>query len=57
MEKLYNYANQLQMFYYDLFKLGLENLLRSRVRTVLTILGVVIGIGALTSMISFGTAG
>ncbi len=43
------------MFYFDLLKLGIENLLRSRVRTILTILGVVIGIGALTSMISFGT--
>jgi putative ABC transport system permease protein len=43
------------MFYLDLFKLGFANLFRSRVRTVLTILGVVIGIGALTSMVSFGT--
>ncbi len=39
----------------DMIKLGLENLLRTRLRTVLTVLGVVVGIGALTSMVSFGT--
>jgi putative ABC transport system permease protein len=39
----------------DMVRLGLENLLRTRLRTVLTILGVVVGIGALTSMVSFGT--
>jgi putative ABC transport system permease protein len=43
------------MFYFDLLKLAFANLFRSRLRTILTILGVVIGIGALTSMISFGT--
>ena len=39
----------------DMIRLGLENLLRTRLRTVLTVLGVVVGIGALTSMVSFGT--
>ncbi len=43
------------MFYFDLLKLAFANLFRSRLRTILTVLGVVIGIGALTSMISFGT--
>lgn len=36
-------------------ELGLANLWRTKLRTFLTTLGVVIGIGALTSMISFGT--
>jgi putative ABC transport system permease protein len=35
--------------------MGFSNLWRTRLRTTLTILGVVIGIGALTSMVSFGT--
>jgi len=35
--------------------LGLANLRRTGLRTFLTILGVIIGIGALTSMVSFGT--
>ena len=39
----------------DMIRLGLENLLRAKLRTVLTVLGVVVGIGALTSMVSFGT--
>jgi putative ABC transport system permease protein len=39
----------------DMIRLGLENLLRTRLRTALTILGVVVGIGALASMVSFGT--
>ena len=39
----------------DMAALGLENLGRTRFRTALTVLGVVIGIGALTSMVSFGT--
>src|SRR5664279_531095 len=43
------------MFYFDLLKLAFANRFRSRLRTILTVLGVVIGIGALTSMISFGT--
>lgn len=43
------------MTWLDMIRLGLENLLRSRLRTVLTVLGVVVGIGALTSMMSFGT--
>jgi putative ABC transport system permease protein len=35
--------------------MGFSNLWRTRLRSTLTILGVVIGIGALTSMVSFGT--
>lgn len=38
----------------DLVQLALENLWRTRLRSVLTTLGVVIGIGALVSMVSFG---
>jgi putative ABC transport system permease protein len=40
---------------YDMALLGLSNLWRTKLRTLLTVLGVVIGIGALTSMVSFGT--
>ncbi len=39
----------------DMMELGFENLRRTRLRTALTTLGVIIGIGALTSMMSFGT--
>jgi len=39
----------------DLIELGFDNLRRTKLRTTLTTLGVVIGIGALTSMVSFGT--
>jgi putative ABC transport system permease protein len=39
----------------DMTRMGFNNLWRTRLRTSLTILGVVIGIGALTSMVSFGT--
>jgi putative ABC transport system permease protein len=39
----------------DMIELGFANLWRTKLRTTLTTLGVVIGIGALTSMISFGT--
>ena len=39
----------------DMTRMGFSNLWRTRLRTSLTILGVVIGIGALTSMVSFGT--
>lgn len=39
----------------DMAELGFENLRRTKLRTLLTVLGVVIGIGALTSMVSFGT--
>jgi putative ABC transport system permease protein len=39
----------------DVSRLALENLWRTRLRTVLTTLGVVIGIGALVSMVSFGS--
>jgi putative ABC transport system permease protein len=40
---------------FDAVGLGLDNLRRTRLRTCLTTLGVVIGIGALVSMVSFGT--
>jgi putative ABC transport system permease protein len=39
----------------DMIELGFENLRRTKLRTILTSLGVIIGIGALTSMVSFGT--
>jgi len=39
----------------DISRLALENLWRTRLRTVLTTLGVIIGIGALVSMVSFGS--
>ncbi len=39
----------------DMFGLGFTNLWRTRLRTFLTVLGVIIGIAALTSMVSFGT--
>jgi putative ABC transport system permease protein len=40
---------------YDLIKIGFSNLWQTKLRSFLTILGVVIGIGALSSMVSFGT--
>ena len=43
------------MNFLDMLALGFENLWKSKLRTFLTTLGVVIGIGALTSMVSFGT--
>ncbi len=39
----------------DMTIMGFSNLWRTRLRSSLTIMGVVIGIGALTSMVSFGT--
>ncbi len=39
----------------DLFRFSLDNLRRTRLRTTLTTLGVIIGIGALVAMVSFGT--
>ena len=42
------------MTFSDIWRLSLENLWRTRLRSVLTTLGVVIGIGALVSMVSFG---
>ena len=39
----------------DMILLGFSNLWRTKLRTLLTTLGVVIGIAALTSMVSFGT--
>ena len=39
----------------DMVGLALDNLRRTKLRTALTTLGVVIGIGALASMVSFGT--
>jgi len=38
----------------DVLRFSLENLRRSKLRTLLTTLGVIIGIGALFSMVSFG---
>ncbi len=38
----------------DAFGMGIHNLRRSKLRTILTTLGVVIGIGTLSSMVSFG---
>lgn len=43
------------MTFGDILSLALNNLRRTKVRTALTTLGVVIGIAALTSMVSFGT--
>ena len=40
---------------FDMVELGFDNLRRTKLRTTLTTLGVIIGIGALTSMVSFGT--
>jgi putative ABC transport system permease protein len=39
----------------DMTRMGFSNLWRTRLRSTLTVVGVVIGIGALTSMVSFGT--
>jgi putative ABC transport system permease protein len=39
----------------DMIVLGFDNLRRTKLRTTLTTLGVIIGIGALASMVSFGT--
>ena len=43
------------MDFLDLTQMGFANLWRTKLRTILTVLGVIIGIGALTSMVSFGT--
>jgi putative ABC transport system permease protein len=43
------------MLIFDLVQLGLANLWRTKLRTFLTILGVIVGVGALSSMVSFGT--
>lgn len=40
---------------FDLIELALSNLRRTKTRTILTTLGVIIGIGALVAMVSFGT--
>jgi putative ABC transport system permease protein len=42
------------MLIFDLIQMGLANLWRTKLRTALTILGVVVGVGALSSMVSFG---
>lgn len=39
----------------DMLILAFANLFRTKLRTFLTVLGVIIGIGALSSMVSFGT--
>ena len=43
------------MFIFDLIKLGLANLWKTTLRSILTIMRVVVGIGSLVSMVSFGT--
>lgn len=43
------------MLIIDLIQLGLANLWRTKLRTFLTVLGVIVGVGALSSMVSFGT--
>ncbi len=43
------------MNFLDMTSLAFSNLWHTRLRSFLTVLGVVIGIGALTSMVSFGT--
>ncbi len=43
------------MNFTDMIFLSFSNLRRTKLRTLLTTLGVIIGIGALTSMVSFGT--
>lgn len=42
------------MKFWDITQLGLANLWRMRLRTFFTVLGVIIGVGALSSMVSFG---
>ena len=42
------------MDYIDLTQMAMNNLWRTKLRSSLTILGVIIGIGALSSMVSFG---
>ena len=51
----WNTCNNNRMDALDLIRMGFANLWRTRLRTFLTLLGVVIGIGALTSMVSFGS--
>ncbi len=43
------------MTFIDLILLGLNNMWRMKLRSALTIIGVVVGIGALSSMVSFGS--
>lgn len=38
----------------DLLDISFSNLWRTKVRTILTVIGVIVGIGALSSMVSFG---
>ncbi len=42
------------MKFYDAFEMGVYNLRRTILRTILTTAGVIVGIGTLSSMISFG---
>ena len=42
------------MHFFDLARMAMSNLWRTKVRTTFTVLGVIIGVGALTSMVSFG---
>ena len=43
------------MNFLDMISLGLTNLKQRKLRTLLTTLGVIVGIGALSSMVSFGS--
>lgn len=49
------FKEKIKMTFFDILLLALNNLRRTKLRTFLTTLGVVIGIAALTSMVSFGT--
>jgi ABC-type antimicrobial peptide transport system permease subunit len=46
---------EVMMKIYDLIKMSFSSLKRTKLRTILTTSGVIIGIGALISMVSFGT--
>jgi hypothetical protein len=46
--------NSIVMILKDQFQYALGNLLKTRLRTGLTIIGVAIGIGAMSSMVSIG---
>ena len=42
------------MTFFDLLKMSLDNLLRRKLRTVLTVLGVIIGTASIVVMLSLG---
>lgn len=45
---------EIKMNFFDLINMARQNLWRTKLRTSLTLIGVIIGIGALISMVSFG---